>query len=271
MTAFYRLSSIFHIFSDATFFFTTFTGIVSFVCICITESIIDLFVLTYGTVHIVFSIVYVCFTVICFFQLKHVNNLLYSSKLSTTDLFKFAQYHTNMLSFIFEFNHFSGNILTAFMLGQMPVNTYLVLKTVMRTFSPETSVVFLNFAMMQFLVLVFFHIISATYCKKVVILTFNLTKLLTFLIIFLRFMRQRNVFFTGVMIMAKTQILHLGLIYELTAIYQSLTLIKNMVILYCFKTTILIGSITGITYGSFGLMSFKSFAKVKLYFSFILW
>lgn len=159
---FYRTSSIYYIFSDRSSYFTSFSGIISVLCILFTESIIDLFIITYSTVHIVFSMVYICFTVICFIQLKYVNNLLQCSKIISSDLIQFTRHHTDMLSYVFDINNFSEDILTAFMFGQLPVNTYLMIRIVMKTFSPETSVIFFNFALMQFTVLGIF--VFCFYC-----------------------------------------------------------------------------------------------------------
>ena len=139
---------------------------------------------------------------------------------------KFTHYHTKTLLTIFDFNRFIGETVFAFMLTQFPVNTYLLMAVTLRLYGPATTVVFGNFVAMQYVAIVFFHLLSAMYTNKI-------------------HQCRKALFAADVRFPAKLNLRAHALL---------------MIYIEKFNTK----KKYGLTYGCFGLISFASFAKVSL-------
>ena len=155
LASFYRIESFYKIFQNLSFFFTTVAGYLSLFVIFHTAIVLDVFVLSYGTIHITYCIIYICFTTICFLQFSQINSLLKGgNKIRSSKIQRFAKLHTEMLLLVFQFNHFFGRLLFAFILCHLPVNSYLLLRIIFRQFNLITSIIFFNFISLQFLALI---------------------------------------------------------------------------------------------------------------------
>lgn len=164
---FYLFKVVYYIFKDIYFYFTTIKGYLSLVAILFSSNILNGFVLLYGTIHILWALIFFTFTTTAFVQLGQINNLLFKKVSTSSDIFRFTKLHTEMLLLIFAFDCFYGPGLFAFMVCQVPVNTYLLTKLLLGQFNRQAGVVFLNFISMQFVAIVFFHVLGAYYVTKI--------------------------------------------------------------------------------------------------------
>ena len=80
---------------------------------------------------------------------------------------KFITLHTQTLLLIFQFNSLYSQLLFLFMGAQLPINTYLITRLMLSQFNIQTSVIFINFISLQYICILFFHILSAMYCHRI--------------------------------------------------------------------------------------------------------
>src|SRR5699024_5632842 len=76
VVAFYHYSQIYNIISEWTTFFTTIKGFMSLLIIVFLSYPRDLMVITFASLNLLWTIILVAFSAICFIQLKYVNQLL---------------------------------------------------------------------------------------------------------------------------------------------------------------------------------------------------
>lgn len=152
LSTFYRFGSFYKIYQNLIYFFTTIGGYLSLIVIFHTAFVLDFFLFSYGTIHITYCIIYICFTIICFMQFGQINSLLKEkNNISSFKIHQFAKLHTEMLVLVLQFNNFFGKILFAFILCHLPINSYLLMRIVLRQFNLITSIIFLNFVLVEFM------------------------------------------------------------------------------------------------------------------------
>lgn len=164
---FYNANGILRIILNYRAFFLSYTVLWRLPLYLLASLGASLKVISYANLHMIFGTVGAAFTVLAFLQFRQINRLLAGNHCTLSRFTLFTRRHTELLHLIFAYNGFFGKLLFAFMALNFPTNTFFTIGLLTGQFSPLTSAVFFNLAVIQYLALVFFHILSAMYSNRI--------------------------------------------------------------------------------------------------------
>lgn len=231
VTLFFHLNSLGYILKFARHFFCSFCGLACLCLVALCSAAFDVMMFSFSRAIMLWTMTVVMSTRIFFLKFTQVNRLLHSSGLNNrftlVALNRFTRHHTRTLSLLFEFNRFFGSSLLVFIILNFPQNTYLLMAITMGQFDTFAALIFLNYVLCQYVFIVWFHLLAAMYSERI-------------------HRCRKRLFYLS----SNKRLHHLTLRGRLRL---ALYILK-------FSTC----KRYGITYGPYGLMSFKSFAKFGL-------
>jgi len=160
--SFYHYTSLVYIFHNWRQFFTSIQGCLSFVALLVNSAALDLMILTFGTLNLLWSIVIVCFTSICFLQLNQLNRSLAAN----ASFEQFAHYHTRTVKMIFAFDEFFGRQLFVFIITQLPINAFMVMGLATMELDGTSIGMVLNIIAGQVVIGFCVHMLAAMYSTR---------------------------------------------------------------------------------------------------------
>ncbi|KAI2796340.1 hypothetical protein BLOT_015894 [Blomia tropicalis] len=146
-------------------------GILCTIWFMINLSVQALFIHMFTISAILSSIMFVSFTIYVFIRFQQVellisqkvrNKLSFNLKLST-----FMSRHTDITKHVLNFNKYYGILLFAFIVAMLPINSYIMIGITFGYFTQMTAIFFSAFSTFQYMAIVGFHILAALYTNRI--------------------------------------------------------------------------------------------------------
>lgn len=148
-------------------FLTEASGIASFLYLQVNQFGIRL-ELNFGVlINLTIATILYAFTCIAFIRLQQGNELLRRRNLNSRDLGLFTRYHTQTVLLVIGSNQLFGGLVLGFIVSGLPINSYFALLLSMGTFNRMVTFIFSVIFTFQLIVILGFHLLAAMYSSRI--------------------------------------------------------------------------------------------------------